>query len=332
MGTSRWSDDHYKERVNLRAATAEPTFKYSEDIGSGKTEAKAHKSLNPKDVGLRESCDSDAHPNSRAISIFLDVTGSMRQVPKIIQGKLPQLMGLLTRKGYLEQPHIMIGAIGDAPNPDKAPLQVGQFESGIEIENDLTNLYLEGGGGGGMTESYELAMYFLARHTKMDCLDKRDEKGYCFFIGDEMPYKNVKAKEVENVIGDKLQGDIALEEIIEELQKKFEVYFILPKMTSNFDHSSVRSRWKELLGQNFITMDDPEGVSELIATIIGVNEGKVESDAIAMDLADMGVDKGVAKAITRAVVPVAESRLARRPKGGELAVAGSGAGSGVAAL
>src|SRR5206468_3075582 len=147
-----------------------------------------------------------------------DVTGSMSTVPRVIQENLPKLMGLLLRKGYLDHPHILVGAIGDVPNPDRAPLQVGQFEAGIEIENDLTNLYLEGGGGGGMSESYELGMYFIARHTKIDCFDKRGEKGYLFLIGDEMPYKKVKKSEVEKIIGDKLQADISVEELVQELE------------------------------------------------------------------------------------------------------------------
>ena len=104
-------------------------------------------------------------------------------------------MGLLLRKGYLAHPQILIGGIGDA-TCDRAPLQVGQFESGIEIDEDLAKLWLEGGGGGQQTESYELAMYFMARHTSIDCLEKRGQRGYLFLIGDEMPYPKVKRKEV----------------------------------------------------------------------------------------------------------------------------------------
>ena len=74
-------------------------------------------------------------------SVLMDVTGSMRQVPVILQANLPRLMGLLIRKGYLEHPQILIGAIGDA-TCDTAPLQLGQFESGIEIEEDLGKLFL----------------------------------------------------------------------------------------------------------------------------------------------------------------------------------------------
>src|SRR6185369_13282918 len=102
-------------------------------------------------------------------------------------------------------------------------LQVGQFESGIEIEEDLGKLYLEGGGGGHITESYELAMYFMARHTALDCYEKRNKRGYLFVIGDEAPYAWVKRPEVLHCVGDQLQADIPVEELVAELQRTYDV-------------------------------------------------------------------------------------------------------------
>ena len=100
----------------------------------------------------------------------------MRDVPRQLQQKLPQLLGLLLRKGYADDPQILFGAIGDA-TCDRAPLQVGQFESDNRMDDDLSRILLEGGGGGQKTESYELAMYFMARHTVTDCYAKRGKRG-----------------------------------------------------------------------------------------------------------------------------------------------------------
>src|SRR5262249_34164682 len=158
-----------------------------------------------------------------AVAVLFDVTGSMQGVPRILQANLPKLMGLLIRKCYLEDPQFLVGAIGDA-TCDSAPLQIGQFESGIEIEEDLGKLFLEGGGGGHSTESYELAMYFMARHTALDCFEKRGQRGYLFVIGDEAPYPKVKRHEVVHIIGNGLQTDIPVEKVIAELQRTYEVY------------------------------------------------------------------------------------------------------------
>ena len=64
---------------------------------------------------VREARDSAEHPESTAIVAFVDVTGSMGKVPRIIQKRLPELMGTLTRGGYCTDPQIMTIAVGDEP-------------------------------------------------------------------------------------------------------------------------------------------------------------------------------------------------------------------------
>src|SRR6516225_7652083 len=128
MGTTRWSDDHYRDRAKLRARTGKDAFEYDDAIRKGEVECAVHQKMNPLGVKVRESRDSDSHPQSHAVAVLFDVTGSMQQVPRVLQAHLPKLMGLLIRKGYLDHPQILIGAIGDA-TCDAAPLQFGQFES-----------------------------------------------------------------------------------------------------------------------------------------------------------------------------------------------------------
>src|SRR5579872_3053839 len=238
MGSTRWSDAHYYDRAQLRSASGKDAFEYDRAIRDGTAARRVHQKMNPKGVTVRESRDSDAHPESHAVAVLFDVTGSMQTVPRILQANLPKLMGLLIRKGYLDHPQILIGAIGDA-TCDAAPLQVGQFESGIEIEEDLGKLFLESGGGGQVKESYELAMYFMARHTSLDCFEKRGQRGYLFIIGDEMPYPRVKRGEVRRYIGDRPQSDVPVADVLAELQQTFDVYFVLPKMTSHWNNALV---------------------------------------------------------------------------------------------
>jgi hypothetical protein len=303
MGSTRWSDDHYHDRARLRAEAGKDAFEHDDDIRRGVAARRVHQKMNPRGVRLRESRDSDAHPESRAVGVLLDVTGSMQEVPRIVQQNLPRLMGLLLRNGYLDHPQILIGAIGDA-TCDHAPLQVGQFESGIEIEEDLGKLFLEGGGGGQVTESYELAMYFMARHTALDCFEKRGKRGYLFVIGDEAPYPRVKRKEVERLIGDKLQADLTTEELIGELKRSFDVYFILPKMTHHWNNKSVHRRWVKLLGQNVLRLANPAGICELIASTIGLAEGQVDLAGLDDDLRGAGAAASVAEAVGQALEPV----------------------------
>ena len=200
MGGSSYSSSVFDKTIGATTRAGRDPFAYSAAISSGSTAAVVHTDLDPSKpnkagVIIRESRDSKAHPDSVAVAVLFDVTGSMREVPQTFVKKLGNLMSLLTKKGYLPDPHILFGAIGDAYS-DEVPLQVGQFEAGNEMDDVLTKVYLEGNGGSQQTESYELAMYFMARHASMDCLEKRGRKGYLFILGDELPKDHVNKEQV----------------------------------------------------------------------------------------------------------------------------------------
>ena len=300
MGSGRWSTNVYDAAARYRAATGASAFAHSD---SGATSV--HPDLDPRGVTVRESRDSGEHPRSLAIAVLFDVTGSMRDVPRCLQEKLPQLLGLLLRKGYADDPQIMFGAIGDA-TCDRAPLQVGQFESDNRMDDDLSRILLEGGGGGQKTESYELAMYFMARHTVTDCYAKRGKRGYLFLIGDEMAYPRVKRAEAGAVIGDGLQADIPLKAIVAELTRAWDTYYILPDGASYAGDSEVLSFWRGLLGQNVIELADLAAVSETIALTVGLGEDAIDLNDGLDDLDDVGSDAG--RTVSKALAAIGSSR------------------------
>lgn len=107
-----------------------------------------HEQMEPSKVFIRESRDSDNHPNSLPIIIALDLTGSMGRIPHdLVKDGLPKIMGGIIQNG-IPDPQVLFLGVGDH-ECDKAPLQVGQFESGDEeLDLWLTRTYIEGGGGG----------------------------------------------------------------------------------------------------------------------------------------------------------------------------------------
>ena len=298
MGGTLWSDAHYKNRAEKLRRKNRSAFGYDEDIREGRQTAGVHPLLDPKNFtdGVREARDSDAHSASTPIVVLFDVTGSMGTVPRIVQKRLCSLMGLCMRRGFIDDPAILVGGIGDA-TCDIAPVQIGQFESGNEIENDLSNLYLEGGGGGQQTESYELGLYFLARKTASDHLEKRGRKGYAFIIGDEMPYPRVSKREVRRVFGDRIPRDIPLQDIVDEASEKFEIYSILPNMTAYYEDARILNCWREMFGQNALRLPDPDGISELIASVIGLAEEAVDWSDLPSSLKREGAGRQVVKAV-----------------------------------
>ncbi len=271
MGYFNIDLDEYQRLARHRKATGTPDFDWD---AKARTSGRytVHDTLNPYGVTVRESRDSAGHPSSTAVGVLLDVTGSMGSIPMALQKKLPELMGLLMTRGYVEHPQILFGGIGDA-TCDRVPLQIGQFEADNAMDEQLRNLILEGGGGGQMTESYELAMYFMARHTDLDCWNKRRQKGYLFMIGDEMPYGQVDPIQVERLIGDRLQASISVEHIVSELKKRYEVFYIMPTGADHSGEDRVLRTWKNLLGQHVLQLTDNEAVCEVILSVMALDSG-----------------------------------------------------------
>jgi hypothetical protein len=200
-------------------------------------------------------------------TVILDVTGSMHNTPTLMQKALPKLMDTIKEAG-IPDPQILFGAVGDYYS-DAVPCQIGQFESGLEMEDDLGRMYMEGGGGGSYEESYQNVMYFFARHTMTDAFEKRGEKGWLFIFGDEHPYKNVTKEEAQSLFGDEIQADIPIEEIVKELKEKYHVYFFIPTGTDHGRDPALHRYWEKLLGaENVGTLEDATDPCTAIAKVM----------------------------------------------------------------
>jgi hypothetical protein len=137
-------------------------------------------------------------------------------------------------------------------------------------------------------------MYFMARHTAIDCFEKRGRRGYLFIIGDELPYPKVKRREVGKVVGDKLRQDIPTRDLVAELTRVYDVYYILPAGTSYAGDDQVLTAWRELLGQNVLELDDLDAVCEIIALTIGLGEDAIGLQEGLDDLDELGSAAGAA--------------------------------------
>ena len=104
MGTSKWSNEFYESRATDRKARGLDLYAYHTSTSSqAQSERKVHAQMNPYGV-TRESRDSDEHPESIAIGVILDQTGSMKDTPREIQKVLPKLMTALVAGGVKDPP------------------------------------------------------------------------------------------------------------------------------------------------------------------------------------------------------------------------------------
>ena len=225
--------------------------------------------MNPYGLKLRESRDSAEHPNSLAIIIALDVTGSMGSIPQhLVRNGLPTIMESIIKQG-IKDPQVMFLGIGDHYF-DKAPIQVTQFESSDEkLDHWLTETYIEGGGGGNSGESYLLAWYVAGHKTDIDCYEKRGNKGFLFTIGDEPNLDSISGDAIKKIFGSsQVPARYTASELLNKAQDCYEVYHLHIQEGSNGRRADVVSGWREALGDHLLVVQNHTLVAEVIASVI----------------------------------------------------------------
>jgi hypothetical protein len=263
MGTSNWNPSDW-DSFSSNTSTKSTAQVFSQQY--------IHADLNPHGVAMRESRDSAANPNSTAIIVAGDVTGSMGMLAEaLVRNGMGVLVEELIARKPVSDPHIMCMGVGDAYS-DKAPLQVTQFEADIRIATQLSQIWLEGNGGGNGGESYHLPWYFAARHTSIDCFEKRKKKGFLFTVGDENPHKVLTRAQVKKVFGDDIERDLTSEELLTMASRSYHVFHLLVEESRSCD-SQVKANWKALLGERALPLSDHTKMAELIVSTIQVIEG-----------------------------------------------------------
>lgn len=259
----------YSSTVSAKSAAA---------IFTSKT---THNDLNPKGVVCRESRDSDANPQSTAIIVGVDVTGSMGMIAEyMVKTGLGVLFNEILDRKPVTDPHLMVMAIGDA-NCDTAPLQVSQFEADTKIGNWLEKIYVEGNGGGNDSESYHFPLYFAANHTSIDCFEKRGKKGYIFTIGDEFTPPTLTKEQIQRFCGDEVSRGYTYEELLASAERMYDVFHIIVAEgnCARRQLGAVQQKWRDVLGQRAVNLTDYKALSEVIVSLIQVNEG-ADKDAV----------------------------------------------------
>jgi hypothetical protein len=278
VGYSSWSDEAYRAISGKRAsASSAEIFRRVAAIDP---------LMDPRGLKVREARDSESHPNSVPIVVAFDVTGSMGDIPtRFAKDLLGKLMTRMVRSGWVTDPQVLFAAVGDAVS-DRAPFQVGQFESGLEMDAWLTRIWLEGGGGD-MPESYQLAHWFAAHHTATDAWEKRNKKGYCFTIGDASNLP-LDPGQIERVFGAKPTADTSPAAVVRAARERWELFHVYVTRESAPDADIERS-WRDLVGPGLLILDKTDAIVDLIGVVLGVREGNLDQAQASKLLVDAGI-------------------------------------------
>jgi len=221
------------------------------------------------------------------VIVAIDVTGSMGNWTKIIYDKLPMFYGQIMMQGYLEDPAICFAAVGDA-NSDEAPLQVGEFCQGANLDDWIAKLWLEGGGGGQNHETYELAAHFFNEKV---IFDGACDKPFLFFTGDEGLYPMVLGEHVMAFIDDSNYDveNMATEDVFRLLRRKYHVFLLhKPFFDAELD-MVLKGKWEAVIGgEHILELKDPKSVIDVMLGAIAMVSGTRTMESYITDLEGRG--------------------------------------------
>jgi hypothetical protein len=271
MGNSNWNSNAYSNYS--RTVSSKPR----EEIF---TNTRLVADLDPSKFVMRESCDSPANPNSTPIILAVDHTGSMGELAELIIKKgLGTIMENIISKKPVPDPHILMAIFGDA-TCDSAPIQATQFEADIVLVKQIEKFYIEGNGGGNGGESYMLPWFLAVNKCKCDAHTKHGRKGYLFTAGDESCLDYITKEQAERYFGIKVQfSQLPTAELLSICQMSWNVFHLITP-THATDHQGAIKKWRDLMGERAIVVEDWKRMPEIIVSLMQINEGQNKEDVI----------------------------------------------------
>jgi hypothetical protein len=232
------------------------------------------------------------------IVFALDVTGSMGEWVKTIYDKLPMFYGQMIQNEYTFDPTLSFCAIGDA-ECSKVPLQISEFSSGLDIDSNINKIFLEGGGGGNLRESYELAAYFYLNNCEL----VNHEFPFLFITGDEAFFNEITKVNVEKILGQKLEKNLNSREIFKLLKKKFNVFHLRKTFDDPEKEKGMYKQWADTIGQErVLSVNSPKASIDVILGCLAITTGARTLEEYIKDMISRGQTNQRVEEVTSALI------------------------------
>ena len=85
------------------------------------------------------------------------------------------------------------------------------------------------------------------------------------------------ADDIKNIFGDTDVHDMSAKELLDEVNKKYEVYHICLEQGGSYRESDYEE-WKKLIGSHALKLSDYQKLPELLVSILEVYGGKSVTD------------------------------------------------------
>lgn len=270
MGNSNWNPSQYQNYSRSVSSKSQQQI-FTNQSG-------CDPELDPAKFTVRESVDSVANPEATPVILAVDCTGSMGILAtQIIKEGLGIIMENIISKKPVTDPHLLLAAIGDC-FCDRAPIQATQFEADMKLVQQIEKIFIEGGGGGNGGESYLSVWWLASNKMKCDAFDKRGRKGYLFTIGDEACHTTLAGSHIKQFLG-VASEDMSADDLLQTCQQNWNVFHLITPTGATEDQNAI-TKWRELLGERAIVIDDWKKMAEVVVSLMQVNEGQSKEDVI----------------------------------------------------
>jgi hypothetical protein len=228
------------------------------------------------EMSERSEPDKSVIPKNRVIKvevgeivvfIIIDYTGSMGGDSCILRDKEALLWDQL--RNYLGSLLVCMGGVGDA-HGDQYPLQLAGLARGGAIKDELLKTFVEGKGGSGCRESYELMAYYLLNNVEVS----EPKKSFVFFFADEVFYNEVSVSQVRKFIGGEAKA-IDSVEVFRKLSEKFNVYLIHRRYADSDTDTAIVDLWSVALGDDHVLrLQTSNAVVDYLLGVVALHSGR----------------------------------------------------------
>jgi hypothetical protein len=162
-----------------------------------------------------------------------------------------------------------MGGVGDA-HGDQYPLQLAGLARGGAIKDELLKTFVEGKGGSGCRESYELMAYYLLNNVEVS----EPKKSFVFFFADEVFYNEVSVSQVRKFIGGEAKA-IDSVEVFRKLSEKFNVYLIHRRYADSDTDTAIVDLWSVALGDDHVLrLQTSNAVVDYLLGVVALHSGR----------------------------------------------------------
>ena len=129
-----------------------------------------------------------------------------------------------------------------------------------------------------------------------------------------MPYPIAERHHIQKVFDISSEIDIPTKDLFDEALKKYNIYFIIPALTSYYEDPQIKREWSKYIGERILYLDKPDAICELIASTIALNEGLIDMINLSSELEAVGTNKKAIAAVSKALSQTDLNKIVKRAK------------------